>query len=79
MVELEIDKEDDHDSTIPTKNDYENIEDLTANKTLILSDMCKEEKYYCFCLQEIHNLSTLKIAGMTLVDKRPHRAIIKML
>ena len=52
-----------------------NSEGLTAFKASILSEMCKRERCHCLCLQETHrhtNLSRPKIAGMSLVDERPH-------
>ena len=52
-----------------------NIEGLTASKASILSEICKKECGHCLCLQETHlptNLSRPKIAGMSLVDERPH-------
>ena len=53
-----------------------NIEGLIASKASIQSDMCKIERCHCLCLQETHrptNLSRPKIAGMSLVDERPHK------
>ena len=47
---------------------YANIEGLSANKTTMLSDLCKSE--HCHCLQETHRASDYKrsnISGMTLV------------
>ena len=52
-----------------------NIEGLTAAKASILSEMCKRECCHCLCLQETHrstNIPRPKIAGMSLVDERPH-------
>ena len=52
-----------------------NIEDLTASKASILSEMCKRERCHCLCLQETHRPTTLsrpKIAGMSLMAERPH-------
>ena len=53
-----------------------NIEGRTASKASILSEMCKRECCHCLCLQETHkptNLSPPKIAGMSLIVKRPHK------
>ena len=52
-----------------------NNEGLTACKASILSDMCMKERCHCLCLQETHRptkLSRPNIAGMSLVDERPH-------
>ena len=53
-----------------------NIEGRAAAKAYILSEMCKREHCYCLCLQETHRLTYLSrpnIAGMSLVDERPHK------
>ena len=52
-----------------------NIEDLTASKASMLSEMCKREHCHCLRLQDTHRATHLarpKIPGMTLIAERPH-------
>lgn len=52
-----------------------NIEGLSANKELLLSDMCKQHNCDILVLQETHRGPTSnrpKISGMKLVLERPH-------
>ena len=52
-----------------------NVEGLSANKTYILSELCKIHHCQCLCLQETHRAKDQarpKIPGMTLVAERPH-------
>ena len=52
-----------------------NIEDLSAVKAFMLSDVCKEQHCRCLCLQETHGGARKvrpRIPGMTIVAERPH-------
>ena len=52
-----------------------NVEGLSANKTSILSELCKIQHCHCLCVQETHRAKDQarpKIPGMTLVAERPH-------
>ena len=52
-----------------------NILGLIANKTSILSEMCKDKHCHCLCLQETHiakDQARPSIPGMALVTERPH-------
>ena len=52
-----------------------NVEDLSANKASILSELCKIQHCHCLCRQEIHRAKDQampKIPGMTLVAERLH-------
>ena len=52
-----------------------NVEGLSANKTSILSELCKIQDCHCLCLLETHRAKDQarpKIYGMTLVAERPH-------
>ena len=52
-----------------------NIEGLSAVKSSMLSDVCKEQHCHCLCLQETHRgarMARPRIPGMTLVAEHPH-------
>ena len=52
-----------------------NIEDITANKAFILSELFKDKQCHCLCLQETHrarDLARTSIPGMALVAERTH-------
>ena len=52
-----------------------NIEGLTANKTSIISELCKDRHCHCLCLQEAHRAkdqARASILGMALVAECPH-------
>ena len=52
-----------------------NVEGLAANKSSILSVMCKEQHCHCLFFQETHrskDQARLRIPGMALVPECPH-------
>ena len=52
-----------------------NVDGLSANKTSMLSELCKIQHYHCLCLQETHRAKDQampKIPSMTIVAERPH-------
>ena len=54
---------------------YANIEGLTANKSSILSELCKDKYCHCLCLQETHRAKDQAMPcfpGMVLVAERSH-------
>ena len=52
-----------------------NVERITASKTSLLSEMCKEQHCHCLCLQETHRSkdpARPRIPDMAQVAERPH-------